>query len=76
MEVIHAGTVSILDILAEKGECELDELILLCPRFGWHDIFREVDRLRREGHIRLVAKGCGIYVVSLQTDGVPLASVH
>jgi hypothetical protein len=29
MDVIHAGTVSILDILAEKGECELDELILM-----------------------------------------------
>ena len=44
-------------------------LISLCPRFRWHDIFREVDRLGRESHIRLVAKGCGIYVVSLQTDG-------
>jgi hypothetical protein len=76
MEIIHDRTVSIPDILAEKGECDLDELILLCRQFGWHDIFREVDRLRREGHIRLIAKGCGIYVVSLQTEGVPLASVH
>ena len=76
MEVIHARTVKILDILEEKGQCELDELILLCPHFGWHDIFREVDRLRREGHIRLIAKGWGIYVVSLQIDGSPLASVH
>jgi hypothetical protein len=75
MEGIHAGTVSVLDVLAEKGECELDELILLGRRFGWHDLFREVDRLRREGRIRLVGKGCGIYVVSLQTDGVPLASM-
>jgi hypothetical protein len=76
MDVVHAGIVSILDILAEKGECELDELILWCRGFGWHDLFREIDRLRREGHIRLVAKGCGIYVVSLQAGGVPLASVH
>lgn len=76
MEVIHARTASILDILTEKGECELDELILWCRQFGWHDVFREIDRLRREGHIRLVAKGCGIYVVSLQTHGVPLASMR
>ena len=76
MEVVHPRTVSILDILAKYGECELDELILLCRGLGWHDTFREVDRLRRDGHIRLVAKGCGIYVVNLQTDGVPLASVH
>ena len=76
MEVIHARTEKILDILEEKGQYELDELILLCPHFGWHGIFREVDRLRREGHIRLIAKGCGIYVVSLQPDGSRLASVH
>ena len=76
MDALHAGPVSIPDILAEKGECELDELILLCRQVGWHDIFREVDRLRREGHIRLIAKGCGIYVVRLQTEGVPWASVY
>jgi hypothetical protein len=73
MAAMHAKTVSILDILAGKGECELDELIVLCRRFGWCDIFREIDRLRREGHIRLVAKGCGVYVLSLEADAVPLA---
>lgn len=61
----HAKRESIFDILAQKGECELDELVLLCPRFGWHQILLEVDRLSREGQVRLVAKGCGIYVVSL-----------
>lgn len=74
MESIPNTTAGMLNILAERGQCELDELIVLCRRSGWHDIFGEVDRLRREGHIRLVAKGCGIYVVSLQTDGLPLVS--
>ena len=63
----------ICEILAERGECELDELILLCRRYGWHDIFRDVDRLRREGRIRLLAKRCGVYIVSLKTDGALLA---
>ncbi len=64
MELDHAKTESIFDVLAQKGACELDELVLLCPQFGWHQIFLEVDRLSREGRVRLVAKGCGIYVVS------------
>lgn len=65
MELDHARTETICDVLAQKGECELDELILSCPQFGWHQIFLEVDRLSREGQVRLVAKGCSIYVVSL-----------
>ena len=62
----HAET--ILEILAEKGECELDALALACPRLGWHQIFHEVDRLSREGRVRLRAKGRGIYVISLAGD--------
>lgn len=68
MEPDHVRTESILDVLAQKGQCELDELVLLCPRFGWHQIFLEVDRLSREGLVRLVAKGCGIYVVGLASS--------
>jgi hypothetical protein len=67
MPLAPAKTVCILDVLARKGECELDELVLLCQGLGWHQIFLEVDRLSREGHVRLIAKGCGIYVVSLTT---------
>jgi hypothetical protein len=67
MPLARAKTVSILDVLARRGECELDELMLLCQGLGWHQVFLEVDRLSREGHVRLIAKGCGIYVVSLTT---------
>ena len=69
MELDHARTESIFDVLAQKGECELDELVTSCPQFGWHQIFLEVDRLSRERQIRLVAKGCGVYVVSLEAIG-------
>lgn len=69
MELDHARTESIFDVLAQKGECELDELVTSCPQFGWHQIFLEVDRLSRERQIRLVAKGCGVYVVSLAGIG-------
>lgn len=69
MELDHVRTESIFDVLAQKGECELDELVTSCPRFGWHQIFLEVDRLSRERQIRLVAKGCGVYVVSLEAIG-------
>jgi hypothetical protein len=67
MSLAHDKTVSILDVLAQKGECELDELVLFCDGLGWHQVFLEIDRLSREGQVRLIAKGCGIYVVSLTT---------
>ena len=66
MECDHAA--SIIDILTERGECELDELVLACPRLGWHHIFHQVDRLSREGQVRLRAKDCGIYVISLTSE--------
>lgn len=58
----------VLEILEERREYELDALALACPRLGWHQIFHEVDRLNREGRVRLKAKGCGIYVISLVSE--------
>lgn len=69
MELVHTKIESIFDILAQKGEYELDELVTSCPRFGSHQIFLEVNRPSRERQIRLVAKGCGVYVGSLAGIG-------
>ena len=49
------------------GSC-LDDLVTLCPEFTWNQLFLEVDRLSRAGHLRLALIGPGRCVVELPID--------
>lgn len=55
----------ILDALRRKAECELEELVRVCPAFTWNQVFLEVDRLSRTGELRLVPRRAGVYAVRL-----------
>jgi hypothetical protein len=47
------------------NECDLEELVRVCPSYTWNQVFMEVDRLSRTGELRLLHKGRGRYAVSL-----------
>jgi hypothetical protein len=54
-------------IAHHPGSC-LDDLVTLCPEFTWNQVFLEVDRLSRTGHLRLALIGPGRYAVELPTN--------
>ena len=67
-----ARSVTPADLIVETiahhpGSC-LDDLVTLCPEFTWNQVFLEVDRLSRAGHLRLALIGPGRYAVELSTD--------
>lgn len=44
----------VLEVVRTNPHCSLDELVQQLPDLHWSDVFMEVDRLNRLGHLRLV----------------------
>lgn len=59
----------IVETVARFPGCCLDDLVRLCPELTWNQIFCEVDRLSRAGHVRLMLIGPGRYLLALPTEG-------
>jgi hypothetical protein len=57
-------TEQILDVLAQSPGLLIEELAWACPALTWNQVFLEVDRLSRAGHLELKAEGPGLYSVS------------
>lgn len=55
----------VLDAVGRKYECDLDELVQVCPGLTWNQVFLEVDRLSRTGELRLLLKESGVYSIGL-----------
>jgi hypothetical protein len=51
----------ILRRIAQNPGCLMDDLVLGEPQATWNQIFLEVDRLSRAGHVRLRVEGRGQY---------------
>ena len=58
----------IMEAVAYHPGFSLDELVTVCPTLTWNQIFLEVDRLSRAGHLRLLLMGPGRYAVEVPTD--------
>jgi hypothetical protein len=56
----------ILETIVRHPGRDLDELVALCPTLTWNQIFLEVDRLSRAGHVRLALVGLGRYAYALE----------
>jgi len=56
----------ILVVLRRKKQCDLDDLIQLCPSYSWTEVFLEVDRMSRSGELCLLRRKAGDYTVSLR----------
>jgi len=51
--------------VAQGSGCSYEELVGLCQDLTWNQIFLEVDRLSREGRVRLSQAGPATYRVSV-----------
>jgi hypothetical protein len=58
----------ILEAVRHENECDLEELVRVCPSCTWNQVFLEVDRLSRTGELRLLPKGHGLYAVRLPSS--------
>ena len=56
-------TDQIIDTVNKVPDCRIEELVSLIPDLTWFQLFREVNRLSRTGHVRLVLDGRGIFTV-------------
>jgi hypothetical protein len=56
--------------------CTLDELAQRLPAYSWAQVFAAVDRLSRQGTLRLNRIGRFGYVLSVCSDPPPQSSFH
>lgn len=59
----------IIEAIAHHPGCCLDDLVRFCPELTWNQIFSEVDRLSREGVLKLALVGPGRYTLVVPTEG-------
>ncbi len=68
-------TATILEVFEGLQKCDLDMLVRACPSLTWNQIFSEVDRLSRTGHLQLSYLGHGQYTIELPRGSeVPLVN--
>ncbi len=54
----------ILQAVLHRPGRVMEDLLLDCPGLTWNQIFFEIDRLSREGRVRLAMEGPARYVVT------------
>jgi hypothetical protein len=64
MAQMESAADHIMDIITQSNSCTLEKVIFECPELTWDRVFIEINRLRREGQIRLTLKQPGYYVVT------------
>ncbi len=55
----------ILEAVERTPDCTLEELVDRCPDLTWNQVFLEVDRMSREGQLKLTSRGAGSYTIRL-----------
>lgn len=64
----------IIHVIMRSNRCPLEEVISRCPNLTWNQVFLEVDRLSRSGHLRLTMTAPGVYAVELAQPTSAIAS--
>jgi hypothetical protein len=54
----------IMEVIIRSPGCLLEEVVLECPGLTWNQVFTEIDRMSRNGQVRLAVKGPGLYTVT------------
>lgn len=55
----------IVERIGHHSGCGLDDVVMLCSELTWNQIFLEVDRLSRDGVLKLALIGPSRYVVKV-----------
>ncbi len=57
----------VLEVIVRSPGTGLDNIALECPNLTWNQIFVIIDKLSREGMIKLSLNGLGQYVMHIRT---------
>ena len=58
----------IIERIAHHPGCGLDDVVTFCPELTWNQIFLEVDRLSRDGILKLAVAGTSRYTIVVSTE--------
>lgn len=64
-----------MEVIIRSPGCSLEEIVLECSDLTWNQVFTELDRMSREGHIRFTVKGSGLCGVTSTASCTPSVSV-
>ncbi len=54
-----------LEVIIRSPGAMVDDVVFQCPDLTWNQIFLAIDRLSREGSLRLTPKGQGLYAIQV-----------
>jgi hypothetical protein len=73
MQIHQNPDLRVLEVIAQSPGTALDDIVLECPDLTWNQVFIAIDRLSREGALKLTPKGRGLYTVHLSNDALQAA---
>jgi hypothetical protein len=73
MQIQESTDLRVLEVIARSPGTGLDEIVRECPDLTWNQVFIAIDRLSREGALKLTPKGHGLYTVHLSNDALQAA---
>jgi hypothetical protein len=76
MEVQQNTDLRVMEVIVRSPGTALDDIVLECPDLTWNQVFIAIDRLSREGSLKLTPKGRGLYTVHLSNDDLQAAQQH
>ena len=75
MKVESTVTGRILEAVANAPGYRIEELVYLFPDLTWSQVFHEVNRLSRNGQLRLMLDGRGVFTVRRADEVTALQSL-
>lgn len=63
----HVADHRILEVIIRSPDSVLDDIVVECSDLTWNEVFLAIDRLSREGVLKLAPKGEGHYAIQLSS---------
>ncbi len=76
MQVQQSTDLRVMEVIVRSPGTALDDIVLECPDLTWSQVFISIDRLSREGSLKLTPKGRGLYTVHLSNKSFQEAQQH
>ena len=70
------ATHQIMQLIVRTKGCPLDEIVFECPTLTWNQVFLEIDRLSRNGQVKLTSTHPGTYSVEPTRPDEPTKEVN
>ena len=66
----------VIEIVLQRGPCDLEDVTRCCPNLTWNQVFLVVDRLSRTGQVKLSHVKGGSYILTLLRQQRSLPDQH